>query len=97
MRFKHVEFEGIDTILNEFGETSLKTETVWMIKRCVFRATHSEFISVDICSEGLNRLFFDKVLMPAKIFRNTGKLIPFLFGGANMSSKMQSKDQLAFL
>lgn len=35
--------------------------------------------------------------MPANIFRNTGKLILFLIGGANISPKMQSKDQLAFL
>ena len=29
-------------------------------------------------------------------FRNTGKLIPFVFGGTNISFKMQVKGRLAF-
>ena len=57
--------------------------------------------SVDICSERLNRLgnsdFVKKKiqsLLPENVsskFLNTGKIIPFVFGGENISIKMRSK------
>ena len=57
----------------------------------------SYFILVDICSEGLNRLRNSDLIVKnicgfirqnvSSKFCNTGKLIPFVFAGANMVLK----------
>ena len=53
--------------------------------RCVIRVYHLR--NSDLVINGKSTVFFDKLSAPAK-FRNTGKLISFVFEGATMQLKM---------